>query len=157
MQDTHCLAVCRFMPCKNSIIRMYEFEIMLHKQVYVSAYIMVIALCNGQVCVWGGGGGGGRGRSLRGLNPTLSTSPTIHGLRNWIYYAYKVFLGIGTSVNGYDKWEEIAANRRFALFGSWRHHANNINADRMRDSIGELCSAIAWTGHERGRDPCPSR
>ena len=40
---------------------MYEFEIMLHKQVYVSAYIMVIALCNGQVCV-GGGGGGGWGR-----------------------------------------------------------------------------------------------
>ena len=57
MQDTHCLAVCRFMPCKNSIIRMYEFEIMLHKQVYVSAYIMVIALCSGQVCVWGWGVG----------------------------------------------------------------------------------------------------
>ena len=78
---------------------MYEFEIMLHKQVYVSAYIMVIALCNGQVCVCGVGvgvGGGGRGRSTRGLNPTLST-----GLHSWIYYAYKVFLGIGTSVNGY--------------------------------------------------------
>ena len=66
---------------QNSIIRMHEFEIMLHKQVYASAYTTVIAFCKWpSVCVWGGGGGGGRGRSTRGLNPTLSTSPTIHGL-----------------------------------------------------------------------------